>query len=117
MVRIWYGWAIWNQSLKEHKKESIAGGGLTNILRTKIKAILRTEIRKILNQTQDSEDEIILLSGKGASDTYGPKLNKEKGVLSMLEDTEDDCEFYQEELPQSLFGVVSIDESELIMEN
>ena len=106
-----------NQSLKEHKKESIAGGGLTNVLRAKIKAILRTEIRKILNQTPDSEDKIILLSVKGSSDTHDPKLNKEKGVLSILEDTEDDYEFYQEELPQSSFGVASIDESKSIMEN
>ena len=88
-----------NQSLKEHKKEFVADGGLTDILRAKIKAILRTEIRKILNQTPNFEDEIILLSGKGASDTHGPKLNKGKGVLSTPEDTEDDCEFYQEELP------------------
>ena len=31
--------------------------------------------------------------------------------------TEDDGEFYQEELPQSSFGVASIDEFESIMEN
>ena len=110
-----------NQSLKEHKKESVAGSGLTDILRVEIKAILLIEIEKILNQTPDSKDEIILLCGilnnKGAFNTTGPKLNKEKGVLSMLEDIEDDCEFYQEELPQSSFGAISIDESESIMKN
>ena len=35
----------------------------------------------------------------------------------MPEDTEDDCEFYQEELPQSSFGAASINESESIIEN
>ena len=85
-----------NQSLKEHKKESVAHGGLTNILRAEIKAILWTKIRKILNQTPDSEDEIILLSGKGASDTHGPKLNKEKRVLSTPKDNKVDCKFFQE---------------------
>ena len=33
----------------------------------------------------------------------------------MPENTEDDYEFYQEELPQSLFGAASIDKSESIM--
>ena len=106
-----------NESLKVHKKESIAGNGLTDILRAEIKAIFWTEIKNILNQTPDSEDEIILLSGKGASNTHSLKLNKEKGVLSMPEDTEDDCEFHQEELPQSSFGAASINESKSIMEN
>ena len=35
----------------------------------------------------------------------------------MPKDTEDDCEFYQEELPQSSFGVASINKSEFIMKN
>ena len=78
-----------NDQLKKHK-ESVASGGLTDVLRAEIKAIL---------QTPDSDDVIILLSGKGAFDTYGPKLNKGKVVLSMPEDTEGNYEFYQEELP------------------
>ena len=35
----------------------------------------------------------------------------------MPKDTEDDYEFYQEELPQSSFGAASINESESIVEN
>ena len=42
-------------------------------------------------------------------------MNKEKGVLSALENTEDDCDFYQEELPHSSFRAASIDKSESIM--
>ena len=38
-----------NQSLKEHKKESIAGGGLLNVLKAEIKAIIQTKIGNILN--------------------------------------------------------------------
>ena len=102
-------------------KEFVNDGGLTDILRAEIKAILQTEVKNILNQAPDTKDEIILLTGnpndKGASDILGPELNKGKGVLSMPEDTEDDCEFYQEELPQSSFGVASTDESESIMKN
>ena len=106
-----------NDQLKERKEKSIASGDLTVILRAEIKAILWTKIKNILNQIPYFEDEIILLRGKGTSDTHGPKLNKGKGVLSMPKDTKDDCEFYQEELPQSSFGAVSINESEPIMEN
>ena len=102
-------------------KEFVNDGGLTDILRAEIKAILQTEVKNILNQAPDTKDEIILLTGnpndKGASDIPGPELNKGKGVLGMPEDTEDDCEFYQEELPQSSFGAASTDESESIMKN
>ena len=74
-----------NQSLKEHKKESVDGGGLTDVLKAKIKAILLTKIRKILNQNPNFKDEIMLLSGipdnKGTSDTPCPKLNKGKRDL------------------------------------
>ena len=110
-----------NQSLKEYMKKFVNDGGLTDTLQAEIKAILHTEIKNILNQAPNTKDEIILLTGnpndKGASDIPGPELNKGKGVLSTPEDTEDDCEFYQEELPQSSFGVVSTDESESIMKN
>ena len=88
-----------NQSLKEYMKEFVNDGGLTDILRAEIKAILHTEVTNILNQAPDTKDEIILLTRnpniKGASDIPGPELNKGKGVLSTPEDTEDDCEFYQ----------------------
>ena len=87
-----------NHSLKEYMKEFVNDGGLTDILRAEIKAILQTEVKNILNQAPDTKDEIILLTGnpndKGASDIPGPELNKGKGVLSTPEDTEDDCEFY-----------------------
>ena len=110
-----------NQRLKEYMKKFVNDGGLTDILRAEIKAILQTEVKNILNQAPDTKDEIILLTGnpndKGASDIPGRELNKGKGVLSTPEDTEDDCEFYQEELPQSSFGVASTDESESIMKN
>ena len=110
-----------NQSLKEYMKKFVNDGGLTDTLWAEIKAILHTEIKNILNQAPNTKDEIILLTGnpndKGASDIPGPELNKGKGVLSTPEDTEDDCEFYQEELPQSSFGVASTDESESIMKN
>ena len=38
-----------NDQLKEHKGKYVANGGLTDILKAEIKAILRIEIEKILN--------------------------------------------------------------------
>ena len=72
-----------NQSLKdqlkEHKEKSVADGGLTDILKVEIKAILQTKIRNILNQAPDSKDEIILLIGnptdKGAPGIPNSKSN------------------------------------------
>ena len=87
-----------NHSLKKYMKKFVNDGGLTDILRAEIKAILHTEVKNILNQAPDTKDEIILLTGnpndKGASDIPSPKLNKGKWVLSTPEDTQDDCEFF-----------------------
>ena len=38
-----------NDQLKERKEKFVADGGLTDILKAEIKAILRIEIEKILN--------------------------------------------------------------------
>ena len=51
-----------NDQLKEHKEKSVADGGLTNILRAEIKAILYTKLKNILNQTPNLKDEMILLT-------------------------------------------------------
>ena len=68
-----------NDQLKEYKEKVLADDGLTDILRAEIKAILQTEIRNILNQTPNSKDEIILLTGnpnnKGAPDIPNSKSN------------------------------------------
>ena len=40
-----------NDKLKEHKEKSVVDGGLTDILRDEIKAILQTKLKNILNQT------------------------------------------------------------------
>ena len=68
-----------NDQLKERKEKSVADGGLTDILRAEIKAILQTKIRNILNQTPDSKDEIILLTSnlddKGAHDIPNSESN------------------------------------------
>ena len=104
-----------NDQLKEHKEKSVANGGLTNILTVEIKAILRTEIRNILNKTLDSKDEIILLTGnpnsKGAPDIPNSELNWKKEVMSMPKNIEDD---YQERFMQSSFEAADAIESELM---
>ena len=86
-----------NDQLKERKEKSVADGGLTNILRAEIKAILQTKIRNIINQTPDSKDEIILLTSnpndKGAPSITNSDSNWKKEVMSMPKDIEDD---YQE---------------------
>ena len=68
-----------NNQLKERKEKSVVDGGLTDILKAKIKAILQTKIRNILNQIPDSQDEIILLTDnpidKGAHDIPNFELN------------------------------------------
>ena len=66
-----------NDQLKEHKKKFIADGGLTDILIAEIKAILQTKMKNILNQTPDSKDEIILLTGN-PNDTGGPSITNSK---------------------------------------
>ena len=77
-------------------KKFVADGGLTDILRDKIKVILQTKIKNILNQALDSKDEIILLTGnpndKRELGISNSELNKGKGVMTMPEDIEDDCQ-------------------------
>ena len=79
-----------NDQLKERKEKFVADGGLTDILKAEIKAILQTEIRKTLNQNLDSKDEMILLTSipnnKGAPDTSNPESSKGKEIASMPKD-------------------------------
>ena len=76
-----------NQSLKEHKKEYTVDGGLIDILRAEIKAILQVKIKNILNQAPNSKDEIILSTGnpndKGVPSTSNSESNKRKRVMTM----------------------------------
>ena len=69
-----------NDQLKEHKEKFVADGGLTDVLRAEIKAILQTKLKNILNQTPNPKDEIILLidipNDKGAPNTSNPELSK-----------------------------------------
>ena len=78
-------------------KKFLANGSLIDILRVEIKIIICNEIKNILIKTPVFKDEIILLSGipidTGALGTPNFELNKEKEVMSMPEDIEDD---YQE---------------------
>ena len=104
-----------NDQLKERKDKSLADGGLTNILIAEIKAILHTKITNILNQTPDSQDEMILLNGnpndKGAHGIPNFESNQKKKVMSMPKDIEDD---YQERFMQSSFEAANAIESELM---
>ena len=79
-----------NDQLKEHKEKSVVDGGLTDVLRAEIKAILHTKLKNILNQTPNPKDEMILLTGipndKGAPETSNPELSKGKEIASMLKD-------------------------------
>ena len=58
----------------------MAGGGLTDILRAKIKANLKTEVKDAYDQTLKDMDETIFLGGndKGATGTTSPVINKKK---------------------------------------
>ena len=97
-------------------KKFIADGGLTDILQAEIKAILQIEIKSILNQTPDSKDEIIFLTGnsndKGAPGTLNFASNKRKGVMTMPEDIKDDC---QEGFLQFSPNGVGVTKYELVM--
>ena len=58
----------------------MADGGLTDIIRTEIRAILKTEVKDAYDQTPKDMDEVILLkgNGKGASGTPNSKMYKRK---------------------------------------
>ena len=79
-----------NDQLKKHKEKSIADGGLTNIPKAKIKAILQNKLKNILNQTPNPKDKMILLidipNNQGAPDTSNPTLMKGTEITSMPED-------------------------------
>ena len=64
-----------NDLLKEHVIRFMADGGLTDILRGKIKTILKTEVKNTFDQTRSAMDEIILLDSndKGAINTPNHK--------------------------------------------
>ena len=106
-----------NHSLKEYMKKPANDGGLTDILRAEIKAILQTEVKSILNQTLDTKEEMILMTGnpndKGAPGTSNPESNKRKGVMTMPKDIEDN---YQEGFLQFSPNGVRVTKYELAME-
>ena len=106
-----------NQSLKEYMKEFVNDGGLTDILRAEIKAILQTEVKNILNQAPNTKEEMILMTGnpndKGAPGTSNPESNKRKGVMTMPKDIEDN---YQEGFLQFSPNGVRVTKYELAME-
>ena len=90
-------------------------GGLTNILRAEIKAILQSEVKSILNQTLDTKDEMMTSNpnDKGAPGTSNPESNKRKGVMTMPKDIEDN---YQEGFLQFSPNGVRMTKYELAME-
>ena len=71
----------------------MANGSLTDILRAKIRAILKTKVKNTFDQTPNAMDEIILLGSndKGATGIPNPEINKRKEVMSMHWDIEDNC--------------------------
>ena len=96
----------------------MAGGGLTDILRAKIKANLKTEVKDAYDQTLKDMDEVIHLEGndKRETDIPNPEINKMKEVMSMHGDIEDNYELYEETLFQSFFKLIYTIEFELAME-
>ena len=58
----------------------MANGSLTDILRAKIRAILKTKVKNTFDQTPNAMDEIILLGSndKGATGIPNPEINKKE---------------------------------------
>ena len=93
----------------------MANGGLNDILKVKIRVILKTELKDAYDQTLKNMDEIILLEGndKGANGILNPEINKKKEVMSMPRDIEEN---FEERLFQSLPKSTSITTSKLAVE-
>ena len=75
----------------------MAGGGLTDILRAKIKANLKTEVKDAYDQTLKDMDEIIFLGGndKGATGTPNFEMNKSKEDVGITKNIEDNSKLFQ----------------------